>query len=668
MSLREEIAALRRDLEEANFRYYVLDAPTLSDAEYDQKLRRLMALEERLGEPIPPDSPTQRVGAQPAEGFATVAHGLPMLSLENGFDFDEVREFDARVRRFLGLDDTLTYTCEPKVDGLAVELVYDRGLLQVASTRGDGLVGEDVTHNVKTIRQIPLRLRDRPPDLVEIRGEVYIRVADFRRLNQEREEAGEPSYANPRNLAAGSLRQLDPKITASRPLRLFCYGLGRLIGRAPSTQTEILEILSRWGLPVNEHIRRCVGLDEVIDFCQGLERRRHDLDYEIDGAVIKVDDLALQERLGLKAHSPRWALAFKFAAAQEASEVREIEVSVGRTGILTPIAVVEPVVVAGATVSRASLHNQDEVQRKDVRVGDRVLIQRAGDVIPEVIKVLNPDRPKRSKPFEMPQFCPVCGSPVVRPQGEVAHRCLNMSCPARVKESIRHFASKTGLDIDGLGPKLIEQLVAVGLVRDPADLFRLKQNQLEELERMAQKSAQNLIQAIQRAKNPPLARLIFALGIRHVGEHLAQLLAAEFGSLEALSRADEARLEAIEEVGPQVAESIISFFATPANKDLLARLESAGLRPRALIPDQGEASPLRGRTLVLSGTLERMTRAEAKARIISAGGKVASSVSRRTDFLVCGAEPGSKLTKAQELGVRVLDEAGLMNLLSPSGR
>jgi len=661
--IRAEIERLRAELNEANHRYYVLDDPSISDAEYDRLLRRLQELEAGLGEPIPPDSPTQRVGAEPAEGFATVSHALPMLSLENAFDFEEVRQFEARAKRFLGLEGDLTYTCEPKVDGLAVELVYEGGLLSAASTRGDGLVGEDVTRNVRTIRQIPLRLQGRPPELVEVRGEVYIGREDFHRLNQERENEGLSLYANPRNLAAGSLRQLDPTVTAGRPLRFFGYALGRISAAPPAGQSELLRSLAAWGLPVNPDVRLCSGLEAAIEFCREMAERHHRLPYDLDGVVIKVDDLALQERLGAKSRSPRWAVAYKFAAPEEATTVREIEVSVGRTGTLTPIALLEPVVVSGATVSRASLHNQDEVRRKDVRPGDRVLVRRAGEVIPEVVKVLDPDRTGRAEPFSLPDRCPVCSSPVFQIEGEVALRCLNLACPARVKESIRHFASKSGLDIDGLGPKLIDQLVDRGLVKDPADLFNLGLEDLIELERLAEKSADNLLAALERAKRPPLARLIFGLGIRHVGEHLAQVLADEFGSLENLRLADQERLLAIEAVGPQVAESIANFMATQANQDLLARLEAAGVNPQAPAARAGLEAPLSGKTLVLTGSLARMTRAEAKAAIQRAGGRVGSSVSQKTDFLVVGAEPGSKLDKARSLGVRILDEDEFLNLL-----
>jgi len=660
MDARQEIEALRQELNEANYRYYILDDPTLSDADYDRKLRRLAELEAALGEPVPPDSPTQRVGAKPAKGFAPVTHTVPMLSLENGFGLDEVREFEGRIRRFLDISDSIAYLCEPKIDGLAVELVYRNGLLNSASTRGDGFVGEDVTNNVRTIRQVPLQLRGQPPDLVEARGEVYIAKSELKRLNEERLADGQTPYANPRNLAAGSLRQLDPSITASRPLRLFCYGVGQTSQPLADTQSGLLAAMSDLGLPVVQEARLCPNLEAAADYCSEMERRRHEFIYEIDGAVITVNELALQRRLGEKSRSPRWALAFKFAADQEATTVREIEVSVGRTGTLTPVALLEPVNVSGVTVSRASLHNQDEVQRKDIRPGDRVLVQRAGEVIPEVVKVLDPDRTGRAEPFQMPEFCPVCGSKVVQLEGEVAIRCPNLACPARVKESLVHFVSKAGLDIEGLGPKLIDQLVEKGLVKDPADLFGLTRDDLLGLERMADKSADNLIEALDKAKKPLLARLIFGLGIRHVGESLAQTLAEEFSSLKNLSLADEKRLLAIEAVGKGVAQSLLSFFSTPANQNLLHRLEESGVRPEAPQPKTEIDSPLFGKTMVLTGGLESMTRAEAKARIQAAGGKLASSVSRNTDFLVAGHEPGSKLTKARELGIEILDEENFL--------
>ena len=662
--MNEKIKALREELTEANYRYYTLDQPTLSDHEYDRKLRRLMELEAASGLPVPPDSPSQRVGAQPAEGFVSVRHSLPMLSLENGFDFDEVREFEERIRRFLGWTEPLVYVCEPKLDGLAVELIYEQGLLTRAATRGDGTTGEDVTHNIRTVRQIPLRLRGAPPEVLAVRGEVFIDVVQFQRLNREREEAGEQTYANPRNLAAGSLRQLDPAITASRPLRFFCYGVGEVSQTLAHTQHGLLEALGMLGLPVNHRIKLCPDLEAVIDFLREMEESRHDLEYEIDGAVIKVDDLALQDRLGQKARAPRWALAYKFKAVQEATTVQEIMVSVGRTGALTPVAILEPVFIGGVTVSRASLHNFDEVARKDVRKGDRVLVQRAGDVIPEVVQVLDPDREDRSEPFAMPRTCPVCGSEVVRLEGESAHRCVNLACPAIVKESIRHFAAKGGLDVEGLGPKLVDQLVEQGLVNDPADLFFLTKEDLLGLERMAEKSAQNLIQTLDAARRRPLERLITALGIRHVGEVQARALAKRFGILEELMMAEEKQLLDLDGIGSQVAQSVVTFFSTPANKDLLAKLEKAGVEPQAPEPEEGEVSSLAGKSFVLTGTLEGLTRAEAKALIQRAGGRVISAVSKKTDYLLAGENPGSKLTKAGELGVAVLDLEGFHRLLA----
>ena len=662
--MNEEIKALREELTEANYRYYTLDQPTLSDHEYDRKLRRLMELEAASGLPVPPDSPSQRVGAQPAEGFVSVRHSLPMLSLENGFDFDEVREFEERIRRFLGWTEPLVYVCEPKLDGLAVELIYEQGLLTRAATRGDGTTGEDVTHNIRTVRQIPLRLRGAPPEVLAVRGEVFIDVVQFQRLNREREEAGEQTYANPRNLAAGSLRQLDPAITASRPLRFFCYGVGEVSQTLASTQYGLLRSLGKLGLPVNHRIKSCPDLEAVIGFLREMEESRHDLEYEIDGAVIKVDDLALQVRLGEKARAPRWALAYKFKAVQEATTVLDITVSVGRTGALTPVAVLEPVFIAGVTVSRASLHNFDEVARKDVREGDRVLVQRAGDVIPEVVQVLDPDRGGRAAPFAMPETCPVCGSRVVRLEGESALRCVNLSCPAIVKESIRHFAAKGGLDVEGLGPKLIDQLVEQGLVNDPAGLFFLTKEDLLGLERMAEKSAQNLIQALDAARHRPLERLVAALGIRHVGEVQARELAKTFRSLDALMAADEEKLLNIGGIGSQVAQSIVTFFNTPANRELLDRLKAAGVEPRQPEPEEGASSSLAGKSFVLTGALEGLTRAEAKALIQRAGGRVVSTVSKKTDFLLAGADPGSKLTKARSLGVAVLDLEGFNRLLA----
>jgi DNA ligase (NAD+) len=505
LPLEKRIEELRSQLAHHNYRYYVMDDPEISDAQYDRLLRELEELETRHPEWITPDSPTQRVGAQPADKFQSVAHSIPMLSLENGFDFEEVREFDRRIKRFLKDDQEVEYSAEPKMDGLAIELIYEKGLLVQSATRGDGLMGEEITRNVRTIHAIPLKLLDTkvtPPDRLEVRGEVYIKIKDFQEFNRKREEAGEPPFANPRNAAAGSLRQLDPKITARRPLHFFAYGLGLVNGRSFASQWEVLQTLPEWGLPVNSLIRRCPGITAALAFCQEMETLRHTLPYEIDGVVLKVNSVALQEKLGIKSRSPRWALAYKFQPSQETTQVLNIEIQVGRTGTLTPVAHLKPVFVGGVEVSRATLHNQDELERKDIRIGDTVVIQRAGEVIPEVVKVVTSLRRGQEKPFTMPEQCPVCESPVVRLPGESAHRCLNPNCPAQIKESIRHFASKGAMDIEGLGEKLVNQLVEKGLIRDYGDLYSLSKEVLIPLERWADKSAGNLIQSLEQSKKP----------------------------------------------------------------------------------------------------------------------------------------------------------------------
>jgi DNA ligase (NAD+) len=663
-SERERMEELRRKLHYHNYRYYVLDDPEISDAEYDRLLRELEELEARHPEWITPDSPTQRVGAEPADKFNTVPHSLPMLSLENGFTLEEVKEFDRRLKRFLKDEGEIEYTAEPKMDGLAIELVYERGVLIQASTRGDGLVGEEITRNVRTIRSVPLRLLDTnlpPPDRLEVRGEAYIKIKDFKEFNRKREEAGESPFANPRNAAAGSLRQLDPNITAQRPLHFFAYGIGRVEGREFSTQWEVLTTLPQWGLPVNPLIRRCSGIEACLKYCQEMEALRHSLPYEIDGVVIKVNDLTLQERLGIKSRSPRWALAFKFQPNQETTQVLNIEVQVGRTGVLTPVAHLKPVLVGGVEVSRATLHNQDELERKDIRIGDTVIVQRAGEVIPEVVKVVTSLRTGKERKFSMPDKCPVCASPVVRLPGEAAHRCTNPNCPAQIKEAIRHFASKGAMDIEGLGEKLIDQLVDKGLIRDYGDLYYLKREDLIPLERMAEKSADNLIQAIERSKKPPLNRFLYALGIRHVGEHLAALLAQHFGSLKVLMEVSEGELLAIREIGPQVARSIRTFFDNPRNREVIEKILSAGVKLQ-----EGKAAgkrPLAGKTFVLTGRLSAMSRDQAKKKIEELGGKAAAQVSSKVDYLVVGEEPGSKLDRARELNIPILDEKEFLELL-----
>jgi DNA ligase (NAD+) len=623
---------------------------------------------------LTPDSPSQRVGAAPLEKFETVRHRLPMISLENAFSEGEVREFEERLQRFLCSRETLQYVLEPKVDGCAIELVYEQGRFRVGSTRGDGVRGENVTQNLKTIHTIPLKIltREEPaPELLEVRGEVYMDLSEFKKLNEQRLSQGEPAFANPRNAAAGSLRQLDPSITAARPLKIFCYGVGEVRGHSFASHWEVLQTLKTWGFRVSDLIEQGEGIGSAIAYHRRLEQQRHGLPYEIDnmvikalpfeidGIVIKVDFLSLQERLGAKARSPRWALAYKFAATQETTRVLDIVVNVGRTGAVTPMAVMQPVALGGVTVSRATLHNEDEVARKDVRVGDWVLVQRAGDVIPEVVKVISERRTGQEKPFQIPKLCPACGTTLVRPPGEKVTRCPNRDCFGAQTRAIMHFASKGGMDIDGLGEKIIRQLVSAGLVREVSDLYRLTEGDLLPLERFAEKSAQNLIQAIERSKKVALHRLINALGIRYVGEATARILARHFQSLEGLINASRDELLQVEEVGEQVAASIREYFDDPRHQEMLLRLQ-AEVEVKTEAPETG---PLAGKTFVFTGGLAHISREEAKAQVTARGGKVSSSVSAKTDYVVVGADPGSKRPKAVELGVPLLDESAFAELI-----
>jgi DNA ligase (NAD+) len=661
--VRSEIGRLREEIERHNYLYHVLDRPEISDSEYDLLFRRLVKLEAAHPELVTPDSPTQRVGATPAEGFATAVHAVPMMSLANAFSVEEVHDFDRRVKKLLGRDD-VAYVAEPKLDGLSVELVYRDGLFVQGSTRGDGVNGEDVTANLRTIRSVPLRLRrpgGRAPALLEVRGEVYIDKEDLLRLNREREEEGLLPFANPRNLAAGSLRQLDPRITGARPLRIFCYDVGRVDGVRIETQVELLETLVELGIRVNPLYALCQGIEEAIAFYERLAEERETLPYEADGVVLKVDDFAARRVLGEISRSPRWAVAAKFPAEQGTTRLKEILVQVGRTGTLTPVAILEPVRVRGVEISRATLHNEDEVKRKDIRAGDIVLVQRAGDVIPEVVRPLVERRSGAERPFVMPTACPVCGGPIVRLEGEVAHRCLNLSCPARIKESILHFVSKGGLDVEGFGPRLVDQLVERGIVRRLDDLFRLDRESLLGLERMGEKSAGNLLTALAKSKSVSLPKFLFALGIPEVGEHTAELLAAAFPELRRLIDASEEELVAIPEIGPRTAEAIRDFFANPENRSLINELITAGVVPRA--GPRGGSTALEGRRLVFTGTLSTMTREEAGERVKRLSGTVSSSVSGRTDYVVVGENPGSKAGEARALGVRTLTEDEFLALL-----
>ncbi len=662
--LHAEVERLRHALNEANYRYYVLDAPALSDAEYDRLLRRLETIEAEHPEWVTPDSPTQRVGAAPAEKFERVEHRVPMLSLTDVFDDEELAAFDERVRKLLGVDE-VDYVCEPKLDGLAIELVYEKGRFVRGSTRGDGLVGEDVTRNLKTMKAVPLRLRApdvrqlrEVPELLEARGEVLLFKDAFARLNAQREEAGEAAFVNPRNAAAGSLRQLDPAATARRPLTLFIYEVGES-SAAFSTHWEKLEALRALGLRVNPRNRRCRGLAAVRAYVRETADRRNSEPYEIDGIVVKVDSEDSRRRLGFVSRAPRWAVAYKLPPQEEATVVESIDVNVGRTGALTPVAHLAPVFVGGVTVSNASLHNENELRRKDVRVGDTVLVRRAGDVIPEIVQVVLTKRPHGAMPYEFPDRCPVCGSAAPRPEGEAIARCVGMACPAKLREGILHFASRPALDIRGLGEALVGQLVEKGLVRELADLYDLSREDWLGLERMGEKSADNILAALQRSKQTTLPRFLDAIGIPGVGEATAKLLAQTFSDVEALEAADEAALQRIRDVGPALAGEIRAFFAEPQNRRSIHRLLEAGIRPAA-VARAARGGVFAGKTLVLTGTLSRMTRDEAKAEIERRGGRVSGSVSQKTDFVVAGDEAGSKLDKARELGVAVLDEAAFL--------
>ena len=663
----KELDELREKIRYHNRRYYALDDPEISDAAYDRLFQRLLKLEKEYPDLITPDSPSQRVGAEPRAAFTQVPHRQPMLSLENAFDESGIRDFDARLQRFLGSEDPLEYTVEPKMDGLAVELVYEKGRLTVASTRGDGFLGENITPNIKTIMTVPLGLEQFPdgkpvPNLVEVRGEVYMETEAFEKLNQDRLQKGLPAFANPKNAAAGSLRQLDPKVTAKRPLNIFCYGIGEMQGARTDTLYELMVCLQEWGLRINRpHIKVCAAIGEVVDYCRLLEETRHQFPFEIDGAVIKVNRLELQARLGAKSRSPRWALAFKFKPTQETTRIKKIEVQVGRTGALTPVAHLEPVVVGGVTVRRATLHNQDEIDKKDVREQDWVVVQRAGDVIPEVVKAITSKREGKVGPFRMPTHCPICNEAVVKRGNEKILECPNPACPGRVKESMKHFISKGAMGIDGLGDKIMTQLIEKGLVKEAADLYGLQMPDLLPLEKIADKSAGNLLQAIEASKRSTLAKLIYALGIRHVGEHIAEVLADRFGSLERLQEASETELVEVHEIGQEIARSVSSYFDNPANRNHLQRLQTAGIFFESAPP--AESAPLEGKTFVITGTMKSMTRSAAKQQILSMGGRLASSLSARIDYLVVGASPGSKFEKAEALGIPILQEEDFLKLL-----
>ena len=660
MSLQQQIDTLRHDLRRYEYEYHVLDNPTIPDAEYDRLFHQLKALEAAHPELITADSPTQRVGAKPLSGFAQIRHEIPMLSLDNAFSDEEFYAFVKRIEdRLICLPEPLTFCCEPKLDGLAVSILYVNGVLTQAATRGDGTTGEDITANIRTIRNIPLQLlMDNPPARLEVRGEVFMPHAGFERLNQQALEKGEKTFANPRNAAAGSLRQLDPKITSKRPLVLNAYGIGIAEGvDLPNTHYDRLQWLKSIGIPVNPEIRLCNGTDEVLDFYRDIQNKRSALGYDIDGTVLKINDIALQEKLGFISKAPRWAIAYKFPAQEELTRLNDVEFQVGRTGAITPVAKLEPVFVAGVTVSNATLHNGDEIERLDIAIGDTVVIRRAGDVIPQIIGVLHDRRPADARPIVFPKTCPVCDSAIVRIEGEAVARCTGgLFCAAQRKEALKHFVSRKAMDIDGVGGKLIEQLVDRELVHTPADLFKLDLTTLTRLERMGAKSAENALASLEKAKNTTLARFIFALGIREVGEATALNLANHFKTLEALQNADLEALQQVPDVGEVVANRILAFWHEPHNVAVVNDLIAQGVHWETVETKEVTENRFKGKTVVLTGTLTQMGRNEAKALLQDMGAKVSGSVSAKTDFVIAGDAAGSKLTKAQELGVPVLTE------------
>lgn len=663
--IRKEIEKLVREINYHNYRYYVLDAPVISDEEYDRLYRRLRELEEKYGYVLP-DSPTQRVGAPALEKFEKVRHAEPMLSLDNAFTHDEVREFEKRIKRLLETDSDIEYTVEPKYDGLAIELTYRNGSLYKSSTRGDGFEGEDVTRNIRTIRSVPLKIEGpgKIPDEIDIRGEVYMDLEEFEKLNRQRAERGESLFANPRNAAAGSVRQLDPSITASRKLFLVCYGVGAIRGTAFKSQNELIAWLREARFPTPAMFKVVKGIDRVIDAIEEIEDRRRTFSFETDGAVIKVNDFALQRRLGVKTREPRWAIAYKFQAHQGTTKIREILGSVGRTGVITPFAVFEPVRIGGVTVSRSTLHNWDEIERKDIRVGDTVVVERAGDVIPHVIMVVKEKRTGKEKAVPIPETCPACGSKVIREEGEVAVRCVSLHCPAQVREKIIHFASRGGMDIEGLGEKNVELFYSRGLIKHFEDIYKLKKEDLLKLPRFAEKSAGNLIGAIEKSKNATLARFLFAIGILHVGEYAAKLLAKNFRRLQDLYRVTPERIMQIRQMGDKIASSVSAFFNDEKNLRVLDSLLQLGLRISN--PDyeseKRDERPLEGLTFVITGTLPE-PRKEVEDLIERSGGRVASAVSASTDYLVAGKDPGSKLQKAMALGVKTISYGDLRRLI-----
>jgi len=668
MNTKQEIEKLKKEILRHDHLYHVLDKPSISDREYDLLMRRLIELEKEAPELVTADSPTQRVGGAPLDKFASVAHKTPLLSLDNALNIEELKEFDERVRKGLEMSGDIEYACELKIDGLAVSLQYERGLFVKGSTRGDGVHGEDITDNLRTIKAIPLKIEG--PIDIEVRGEVYLPLKNFYKLNEEREKENKPVFANPRNAAAGSLRQLDPKITAKRPLSMFCYGA--VIDKSEvrskkledkKTQAGMLETLKHLAFKVNPNVKVCKGIEQVIKFCHEFEEKREKLDYEIDGVVVKVNDLGSQKILGSTMKSPRWAIAYKFPPQQKETVIESIDVQVGRTGTLTPVAHLKPIRLGGVIVKNSTLHNEDEIARKDIRIGDHVIVQRAGDVIPQVVRVVKDKRDENVKIFHMPKHCPVCGGDVYREEAEAAVRCINSSCPAKLIESVKHFASRQAMDIEGIGDALAGELVTSGLIKDPADIYYIKKQDILGLERKADKSAENILGAIGSSKGKGLDRVLYALGILNVGRRAAELLAENFGDIDALMNAGDDSLTAIEGIGPKIAASITAYFKDKHNHHLVEKLKKAGVDLTSKIKGHKDGK-LSGKTFVFTGTLADMSREDAEALVRSLGGKASSSVSKSTDYVVAGAEPGSKLSKAEKLGVKVLDEKGFHSLIN----
>ncbi|WP_018249230.1 NAD-dependent DNA ligase LigA [Orenia marismortui] len=655
--IENRVDELRKKIRKHNHYYFVLDGPQISDREYDKLMQELIQLEEEHPELITQDSPTQRVGGEAIDEFNKVEHEIPLLSLAKSFSEEELREFDKRIKK--EVDASFNYVVELKIDGLSASLIYRDGLLVQGATRGNGRVGEDVTHNIKTIKSIPLRL-DQELNL-EVRGEVYFPKDRFVELNQRREESGEEKFANPRNAAAGTLRQLDPKIAANRPLDIFIYDSAYIERESFNLHNKRLEYLQKLGFKLNQEYKLCDNIDEVISYCQEWTEKRNELNYEIDGIVIKVNNLALRDQLGSTAKHPRWAMAYKFPAQQKETQIKDVEITVGRTGSLNPTAILEPILLDGSVVSRATLHNQDEIDRKDIRIGDKVIVQKAGDIIPQVVRVLKEKRTGQEEKFEIPKHCPVCGAEAVRLEGEVVISCTGGACPAQLREEIIHFVQRNAMNIEGVGPSLIQQLLDNDLIQDVADLYYLKKEELMNLDRMGEKSSQNVIAALEKSKDNSLAQLIFGLGIRHVGSRVGQVLAQNYKDIDAIAQADEEELSAINEIGPKIAQSIVSYFDQEQNLNIIKKLKEAGVNLESQTSNIEKT--LEAKKIVVTGKLEDFTRKEAKTAITNLGGRVTSSVSKNTDYLVVGENPGSKYDKAQEIGVSILNEAEFKDLI-----